>query len=108
MSVDIRIQAIAIDAAAPDEQAREIGIPSQVTVSVTAGLVLPFAQAPGQPVIAPLGNVQFALSKKDALESARRIEEAANELPDESDLVIANDVNQADQFADQLGKFKGD
>lgn len=107
--LDIRVVPLAIDAQAPDEQALELGAPPEVLTQITAGLFLPFEQSPGQgPIPIPFANIRFGLPKDAVLDLIRRLTEAAENLPDQSDLIIPGNMDQAEQYARQIGQFGGD
>jgi hypothetical protein len=105
---DVRVQALAFDIGAPNEEQREAGAPAEVSIALTAGTLLPFAQGPGQgPIPMPIANIRFGLTKEDATAYAEKILEAAETLPSSSDLVVAQNLGQADEVAKTIEQFGG-
>jgi hypothetical protein len=107
---DVSLNAIGIDAVAPDEEQIEAGAPPLVNLVVAAGTPLPFAGPDQQPIVVPTAQFRFNLTKEIALQYAEAIVNAADKLPDapkESDLVIAKDPAAANRLAEQMEGFAG-
>lgn len=107
---DVSIQAVGLDVAAPDEEQLEAGAPPLLNYIIVAGLGLPFQNPQdGQPLRVPMAQVRFVLPKDVSLEYAETIVEQSDKLPDvkESDLIIANNLQGAEQLAKQMEDISG-
>lgn len=76
---------------------------------VVSGTLLPVG--PGQMMPLPIGIYRLPFpSKESAKEFLEQMGKAIEAMPDDkpkSDLVVANNVQQANQMAEQINKFKG-
>jgi hypothetical protein len=82
------------------------GRPVAVQLMLVAGTALPLAPGPGQPpIMMPTEVFRFPLSKQAAKEFAQQINEAAEQLPNETDLAIATSLQGVDQLADATQRF---
>lgn len=73
------------------------------------GLTFPIEGPDGQPLRVPNGTYRFRLTRSQAIEYFEKTVEAANELPEGSNLIVpsADDVKKAEQMADQIKDLKG-
>jgi hypothetical protein len=93
-------------ASPPPEMVKNGEAENALDVILTVVSILPVAGQGGQPMVMPLGNVKFGLTRDQAVEFFKTGLETAEELPPESNLVIANDLKAAEQFGTDLGKFR--
>lgn len=85
--------------------------PTDLQVIMVVGAVLPVATGPGQPpLVVPMEVLRFPMGKESAIELANAILETATDLadpPKESGLYLPSDPREADQLAQEMGRFGG-
>lgn len=95
-------------AAAPAEAIKAGEAENALDIILTVVHVLPISAGPGQPpMMAPLGDVTFSIGREQAVEFFKTGLSAAEDLPPESDLVIANDLGAAEKLGQDLDNFRG-
>jgi hypothetical protein len=85
-----------------------LDLQDHLELAFTLGILIPVS--PGKAIPAPAGRIRIPLSKESAIDLAMNITTAAEGLPDtpkKSDLLIANDLNQAENVAKQANAFRG-
>lgn len=109
---NFQFQPVAYDIAVPPEEAINAGVEPEAMVTIVAGMPLPIPDpTTGGPVVIPFIHLQFPLAKEHLLKLGELALEKAAELPDpkpQSDLVIAGNMQQAEQAAQALQGFGSD
>lgn len=109
---NFQFQPVAYDISVPSQEAVDAGVDSEAMVTIVAGMPLPIPDpSTGGPVVIPLIHLQFPLAKEHLLKLGELAIEKAEELPDpkpQSDLVIAQSMQEADQAAQALQGFGSD
>lgn len=103
---EFNVQPIGINVVAPEDGDIEAGTPAYLQVTIHAGAVIPPPQPGQQPLAVPSGNVNFPLSKEDALATAEKIIEEAEKLPDTPKIITAGNLEGIENLAQDLEKFK--
>ena len=75
-----------------------------------SGLTFPIEGPDGNPIRVPSGQYRFQLTKSQALEFFKKVDEVAQELPKGSGLVIADEkaVEKVAKTAEKLQEMKSD
>lgn len=85
-------------------QAQDQG-PPQVTVNATVGMVLPIQTQSGELPIVPIGQIQFQLSREDAIAIGKEGEKL-EDRPKRS-LAVANNMADVERAAQVLNRVTG-
>lgn len=90
----------------PNPEAVKSGdVPSSLDVVLTVVQVL--GTQGGQVAAMPLGNLKFTLGRDDAVKFFQTGLEQAEELPPQSKLTVATDINQASQMGRDFEAMRG-
>lgn len=108
MSFDVTLQPLSVNIGAPDPDSLEPGQEAEITFAITVGLMLPFQQAPGQPVVVPLGMVRIPLSPGASRDIGKSMVEAGEKFPDRPNLAVAQSLEGVDQAQAFEQKLRGD
>lgn len=107
MAFDVTLQPMAVDLITPDPEKVSADEPPQITLAVTVGLVLPFQQAPGQPLVVPLGVVRIPFSPGIAKQVGEKLAEDGAKFPEKPNIDIANTLQGVDQVVAADRKLRG-
>jgi hypothetical protein len=102
---DTTVELIGASVGAVNVEAGKEGVLELVFVS---GLTLPVEGPDGNPLRIPNGQYRFQLTRSQAIEFFKKATDAAEELPEGSNLVVpsAEDVKNAEKMADQIKDLK--
>lgn len=80
-----------------------------VELTVVLGIPMPFQdpQNPGNPLMAPMGQVRIPLAREFGISLGKKIAEECEKLPKESNLTVASSLHGVEQIANLDKQFKG-
>lgn len=107
MSFDVTLQPMAVDIITPDPENVPAGESPMITQAITIGLVLPFQQAPGQPLVVPLGVVRVPFTPGIAKQVGEKMAEDGAKFPEKPNIDIANSLQGVDQVVAADRQMRG-
>jgi hypothetical protein len=99
---------IGLSAHAPSDEELEAGAEPLVTVNITPGLMLPMEnpQAPGQPIVVPLGQIRYRINGEACIEFGETLINEGQRMPKRSKVDIVSSMAGVDEVADRLARLK--
>lgn len=108
MAFDVTLQPLTVNILAPDPEQLAPDETAQILFAVTVGLQLPFEQAPGQPIVVPLGMVRIPFAPGVSVEIGKSMVENGERFPDKPSIDIARSLDGLDQAQRFERKLRGD
>jgi hypothetical protein len=82
------------------------GAEGLLELSFVSGLTLPVQGPDGNPLRIPSGQYRFTLSRSQALEFFKKVEETASDLPEGSNIVVPTSQEEVDKVAKTIQEIK--
>jgi len=100
---DSTIELVGASVGNVDVEAGKEGVLELVFV---AGMTFPIQGPDGNPLRVPSGSYRFQLTRSQALEFFQKATDAANELPEGSNIVIPTSQDEVDKVAKTIEEIK--
>ena len=100
---DTTIELVGASVGNVDVEAGKEGVLELVFV---AGMTFPIQGPDGNPLRVPSGSYRFQLTRSQALEFFQKATDAANELPEGSNIVIPTSQDEVDKVAKTIEEIK--
>jgi len=107
MAFDAVVQPLGVNIISPNPDELQPGQAPEIQVAITIGLMLPFQQAPGQPLMVPLGTIRVPFEPGVAKEIGEKMAEEGGKFPPRPNLDIANSLEGLDQTQAFQQKLRG-
>jgi hypothetical protein len=100
---DTTVELVGASVGNVDVEAGKEGVLELVFV---AGMTFPIQGPDGNPLRVPSGSYRFQLTRSQALEFFQKATDAANELPEGSNIVIPTSQDEVDKVAKTIEEIK--
>jgi len=100
---DTTVELVGASVGNVDVEAGKEGVLELVFV---AGMTFPIQGSDGNPLRVPSGSYRFQLTRSQALEFFQKATDAANELPEGSNIVIPTSQDEVDKVAKTIEEIK--